>query len=35
VADEVLRELDRELDAALGQESRQALAEALKGVIEL
>lgn len=35
VADEVLRELDAQVLAALGQRHRQALARALKGVMDL
>jgi DNA-binding MarR family transcriptional regulator len=35
VADEILRELDDRVLAALGQRKREALAEALKGVMEL
>ena len=35
VADDVLRELDAQVLAALGQRQRQALARALKGVMDL
>ncbi len=35
VADEILRELDAQVLAALGQRQRQALARALKGVMDL
>jgi hypothetical protein len=35
VADDVLRELDEELVRSLGTRKRDALVEALKGVIDL
>jgi DNA-binding MarR family transcriptional regulator len=35
VAEEILRELDRDVLAALGQRQQRALARALKGVMDL